>query len=134
MSDDAISFEWRGPVTDDEMVDLVESHGGRAVAGWWDQIRPHSLGWVAARDHDGTLVGFVNVAWDGGDHAVLLDTKTRGAHQHRGVGVELVRLAALHAKASGCEWLHVDFRPELARFYFDACGFTPTDAGLIHLT
>jgi GNAT superfamily N-acetyltransferase len=134
MSDDAISFEWRGPVTDDEMVDLVESHGGRAVAGWWDEIRPHSLGWVAARDRDGTLVGFVNVAWDGGDHAFLLDTKTQGTHQHRGVGVDLVRSAALHAKAAGCEWLHVDFRPELARFYFDACGFTPTDAGLIHLT
>lgn len=30
------------------------------------------------------LVGFVNVAWDGGDHAFLLDTKTRLGHQHRG--------------------------------------------------
>ncbi len=41
--------------------------------------------------------------------------------------------AATHAKAAGCEWLHVDFEPELAPFYFDACGFRPTDAGLIHL-
>ncbi len=38
-----------------------------------------------------------------------------------------------HAKAAGCEWLHVDFDPGLAPFYFDACGFECTDAGLIHL-
>lgn len=48
-------------------------------------------------------------------------------------GTELVRQAAIHAKATGCEWLHVDFEQELARFYVDACGFTRTDAGLIHL-
>jgi hypothetical protein len=66
---DPISCVWRGPITDEEMVNLVESHGGNAVAGWWDQIREHSLGWVSARTPDGTLVGFVNVAWDGGDHA-----------------------------------------------------------------
>ena len=26
-----VSYSWRGPITDDEMVDLVESHGGRSV-------------------------------------------------------------------------------------------------------
>lgn len=131
---DAISYMWRGPVTDDQMVELVESHGGNAAVGWWDQVRPHSLGWVAARSGDGVLVGFVNVAWDGGDHAFLIDAKTRGTDQHRGVGTEVVRRAALQAKAAGCEWLHVDFEPELARFYLEACGFRRTDAGLIHLT
>jgi len=34
---------------------------------------------------------------------------------------------------AGCEWLHVDFDDDLRRFYFDACGFSPTDAGLIAL-
>ena len=29
--------------------------------------------------------------------------------------------------------LHVDFEPDLATFYFSACGFLPTDAALIHL-
>lgn len=67
---------WRAPITDSEMVELVGSHGGRAVPGWWDQIRTHSLGWVTARTAEGALVGFVNVAWDGGDHAFLIDTKT----------------------------------------------------------
>src|SRR5829696_1322412 len=47
----------------------------------------------------------------------LVDTKTRGSHQHRGIGRELLRQAAENAKAAGCEWLHVDFEPHLARFY-----------------
>lgn len=76
MSDELV-YSWRDSISDDEMVELVDSHGGRPEAGWWDQIRPHSLGWVAARTSDGVLVGFVNIAWDDGDHAFLLDTKTR---------------------------------------------------------
>lgn len=115
------------------MIELVNAHGGRAVAGWWDRIRPHSLGWVTARDNDGALIGFVNVASDGGDHAFLLDTKTHGRHQHRGIGTQVVRFAALNAKAAGCEWLHVDFEAGLGTFYFEACSFQPTAAGLIHL-
>ncbi len=115
------------------MVDLVTSHGGTPVPGWWDQIRPHSLGWVTARTGDGTVVGFVNVVSDGDDHAFLIDTKTHSAYQRRRVGTRVVKFAAGHAKAAGCEWLHVDFDPHLQAFYFDACGFEPTDAGLIHL-
>src|SRR5690349_8540939 len=103
---DGIDFRWRHPLTDDEMVELVRSHGGNAVAGWWDQIRPHSLGWMTARLGDGTLIGFVNVAWDGGDHAFLLDTKVATSYQRRGVATALVRAAVRHAKAAGCEWLH----------------------------
>ncbi|MEV6138264.1 GNAT family N-acetyltransferase [Nocardia sp. NPDC051990] len=101
--------------------------------GWWDRVRGHSLGWVSAHGDDGLLIGFVNVAWDGADHAFLLDTKVRPEHQHRGIGTELVHHASDAARGAGCEWLHVDFRPELGAFYFDACGFTRTDAGLQHL-
>jgi GNAT superfamily N-acetyltransferase len=127
-----VVYAWRGELSDPEMVELVESHGGRAEAGWWDRIRPHSLGWVTAR-RAGLAVGFVNVAWDGGDHAFLIDTKTRRDEQHRGIGTALVRRAVEEARAAGCEWLHVDFTPDLAPFYFDACGFVPTDAGLVRL-
>jgi GNAT superfamily N-acetyltransferase len=128
-----IEYRWRGPVTDVEIVALVTAHGGRAAAGWWDQIRPHSLGWVTARQPDGDLVGFVNVAWDGGDHAFLLDTKVASENQRQGIATALVGHAVLHTKAAGCEWLHVDFEEHLTAFYFDACGFRPTSAGLIHL-
>ena len=128
-----VQYAWRGTLTDAEMVDLVESHGGRAAVGWWDRVRQYSLGWVTARIEDGVLVGFANVAWDGGDHAFLLDPKTRSTRQHEGIGKAVVALAVKHARAAGCEWLHVDFDPELASFYLGACGFERTDAGLIHL-
>jgi GNAT superfamily N-acetyltransferase len=133
VSFEGVTYRWRGSVTDAELVGLVRAHGGRAVDGWWDQIRAHSLGWVTARAADGAVIGFVNVAWDGGDHAFLLDTKTHSVYQHKGVGARLVDVAARHAKAAGCEWLHVDFEAGLELFYVDACGFRPTPAGLIHL-
>jgi ribosomal protein S18 acetylase RimI-like enzyme len=129
-----VVVRWRSPVTDGELVELITAHGGRAVRGWWDQVRPHSLGWVTARLPDGVLVGFVNVAWDGGDHAFLLDTKTHPDHQRRGIATAVVRLATHRARQAGCEWLHVDFAPEHRSFYLTACGFAGTDnAGLIHL-
>jgi len=127
-----VDLDWRAPLTDEELCELVASHGGAPVPGWWDRIRPHALGWVTARD-GGELVGFVNVAWDGGDHAFLLDTKTRGDRQREGIATAVVARATQEARAAGCEWLHVDFRPALAPLYVGACGFRPTDAGVIHL-
>ena len=53
--------------------------------------------------------------------------------QRRGIGTRLVALAVEQARAAGCEWMHVDFDDEHRSFYFDACGFTPTNAGLIAL-
>ena len=128
-----VDYLWRGDISDEELVDLVISHGGNSEVGWWDRIRPHSLGWVTARASHGEVVGFVNVAWDGGDHAFLLDTKTRPEWQRRGIATELVRVATQHAASAGCEWLHVDFEDPLGPFYFEACGFRPTTAGLINL-
>lgn len=126
-------YEWRGEISDAELVALTESHGGRPETGWWDRIRLHSLGWVTSRSATGEAAGFVNVAWDGADHAFLIDTKVRSDLHRQGIGTELVRIAADHARQAGCEWLHVDFRDELRTFYFDACGFAPTTAGLIPL-
>ena len=103
--DQSLQIEWRSAVSDAELVDLTRSHGGQAEVGWWDRVHPHSLGWVTARTETGELVGFVNVAWDGGDHAFLIDTKTRPTHQRRGLGVAVVRRAIAEAQAAGCEWL-----------------------------
>ena len=96
------------------------------------QLEGHSLGWVVARDGD-ALVGFVNVAWDGLVHAWIQDTMVAEVARHRGVGTQLIAVATEHAREAGCEWLHVDFEDHLRPFYFDACGFTPTNAGLIEL-
>lgn len=133
MSAEDVEIGWRLPVADAEIVELTRAHGGEAVPGWWDRVSRHSLGWVVARDQSGLLVGFVNVAWDGGDHAFLIDTKTRPSHQHRGLGTAVVRCAVDHARAAGCEWLFVDFEPQLEAFYLESCGFRATPAGLVHL-
>ena len=53
--------------------------------------------------------------------------------QRRGIATGLVALAVREARAAGCEWLHVDFEDHLRSLYFDACGFVPTNAGLIRL-
>lgn len=78
------------------------------------------------------LVGFVKVAWDGGDHAFLLDPTVHPSARRRGVGTALVRAARGAAAASGAVWLHVDYEAHLTPFY-TAAGFRPTGAGLIAL-
>lgn len=101
--------------------------------GWTDYapVLAHSLVYVCAYQEE-TLVGFVNVAWDGGIHAFLLDTTVHPGQQRQGVGRRLVELAAAEARRRGMEWLHVDYEPHLEPFY-RGCGFTPTLAGLIRL-
>ena len=79
------------------------------------------------------MVGFVNVAWDGLVHAFVLDTMVGSQAGRLGIGTQLVAIAVAEARAAGCEWLHVDFEDHLRPFYFDACGFKPTNAGLIAL-
>ena len=129
-----ISYEWRGPVTSAELNALHAEAFDHEVLDedWPGQLARHSLGWVCARD-DGALAGFVNVPWDGGTHAFILDTMVAGTARRRGIGTRLVAVAAENARAAGCEWLHVDFTPDLRAFYLDGCGFRPTDAGLIAL-
>ena len=130
-----IDYVWRGAFTHAEVEALHAEgfgHEPSAAYDWWGQVQQHSLGWVCARTGD-ELVGFVNVAWDGGSHAFVLDTLVTVAHQRQGVATELVAVAEREARAAGCEWLHVDFEDHLRPFYFDACGFAPTNAGLIAL-
>jgi ribosomal protein S18 acetylase RimI-like enzyme len=100
---------------------------------WGRRLQRHALTWIGAFDGD-RLIGFVQVAWDGGEHAFLLDTAVHPDHRRRGVGVRLVEAAVRDVAAAGCTWLHVDFEPHLAGFYLDRCGFRGTAAGLLRLT
>ena len=119
---------------------LSEEALNELVAAAWPghQERPYvhvlarSLAWIGATA-GGELVGFVNVAWDGGEHAFLLDTTVRPDHRRGGVGTELVRRAVQAAREGGAAWMHVDYEPRLDAFY-RGCGFRPTAAGLIGLT
>ncbi|HEX5116666.1 MAG TPA: GNAT family N-acetyltransferase [Pseudonocardiaceae bacterium] len=129
-----VTYAWRGGFTDAALNALHAEGFGHDYLDidWSATLHRHSLGWVCATDGD-DLVGFVNVAWDGGVHAFVLDTVVATAFRRRGVGRQLVATAVEHARAAGCEWLHVDFGDHLTGFYFRACGFTPTNAGPIPL-
>lgn len=90
-----------------------------------------SLVYICAYQRE-RLIGFVNVAWDGGVHAFVLDTTVHPEVRRRGVGRGLVVRAAEEARGHGAEWLHVDFEPHLEGFY-KGCGFEATEAGLLNL-
>jgi GNAT superfamily N-acetyltransferase len=106
--------------------------GAPEVQPWAERLERWALTWVGAFSND-QLVGFVQVCWDGGAHAFVLDTAVHPDHGWQGIGKQLVLTAADEARAAGCEWLHVDFEPHLTAFYLEACGFRPTDAGLLNL-
>jgi GNAT superfamily N-acetyltransferase len=129
-----IGYEWRGQFGNAELNVLHAEAFDHSLRedDWWTQVNRHSLGWVCARN-GGTLVGFVNLAWDGGVHAFILDPIVAVAVRRQGVGRRLIARAEENVRAAGCTWLHVDFDEHLRPFYFDACGFRPTDAGLIRL-
>jgi GNAT superfamily N-acetyltransferase len=130
-------FEWRCEFTNEEVNALhAEAFRTRVFDSteWdWNALTSRlSLGWVVARV-DGQLVGFVNVVWDGLTHAWLQDVMVAAPARRQGIGVGLVQQAQAGAALARCEWLHVDFDAELRPFYFEACGFEPTDAGLMRL-
>jgi GNAT superfamily N-acetyltransferase len=94
-------------------------------------ILSRSLGHVGAYAGE-RLVGFVNLAWDGGVHAFILDTCVHPDMRCNGVGTGLVMRAIEIARHRRIEWVHVDYEPRFARFY-EGCGFRPTAAGLLRL-
>ena len=129
-----VTYEWRGEIDNAALNALhAEAFEHRVLdEDWRSRLERHSLGWVTARDSDG-LVGFVNVVWDGGVHGFVIDTMVAARAGRRGIGTRLVELAVAGAREGGCEWLHVDFDDHLRPFYFDACGFAPTNGGLTQL-
>jgi len=133
-----VNFAWRGVFTNAEVNELhAEAFETRVFDesewNWRDLTERHSLGWVTARD-GGSLVGFVNVVWDGLIHAWIQDVMVARSARRRGIGVALVEASRDGAQEAGCEFLHVDFDDHLRDFYFGACGFRPTNGGLIELT
>lgn len=125
---------WRAPFQNSEINGLrAACFGSDALdRDWHSQVHRFSLGWVCARQSD-DLVGFLNVAWDGHLHAFALDTMVAPALQRNGLATDLIQVGMNEAALAGCEWLHVDFEPHLRPLYFEACGFRPTEAGLIRL-
>lgn len=131
---DEVAYRWRGDFGNDEVNFLHRAAFGGPISvdDWQGQLRG-SLGWVCAR-RSGELVEFVNVVWDGGTHAFILDTAVAPDWARRGIGTQLIKVARTGAADAGCRWLHVDFEPHLASFYIGACGFRATEAGVLDLT
>lgn len=88
-----------------------------------------SLTHVAAYDGE-RLIGFANMAWDGGVHAFLVDVCVHPGYRDHGIGQSMVEKAIEIARKRGVVKIHVDFEPHLRDFYL-SCGFTPTDAGVL---
>jgi GNAT superfamily N-acetyltransferase len=101
---------------------------GRSYQG----ILSRSLGHLCAYEAE-RLVVFVNISWDGGVHAFILDTCTDRDFRRRGIATELVKRAADLARERGAHWLHVDYEPHLHEFY-SACGFVHSAAGVMKLS
>jgi predicted GNAT family N-acyltransferase len=133
-----ITYQWRGRVNSGELNVLhADAFDHRVFADddwdWSSQLTDHSFGWVTAR-HTDQLVGFVNVISDGLVHAWIQDVIVASHLRHEGIGLTLVERATAEVACTTHEWLHVDFDDELSAFYIDACGFQPSNAGLIDLT
>jgi len=126
-----ISYRVSPAVANDALNALFASAWPEHVWSDFAPVLRRSLAYVCAYQQ-GQLIGFVNLAWDGGIHAFLLDTTVHPDLQRHGIGRELVTRAAQIARARGIAWLHVDYEPQLEAFYRD-CGFQHTAAGLMRL-
>jgi GNAT superfamily N-acetyltransferase len=126
-----IEYKVEPAVSDEELNGLFESAWEKHRSCPFGPILTQSLTYVCAFDGD-RLVGFVNVARDGGIHGFILDTTVHRDYQRQGIGAELMKRTAEVAKERGIEWLHVDYEPHLDSFY-RGCGYRKTDAGLLNL-
>ena len=126
-----VSYHVSPPLASDELNTLLD-------AAWrdhtWRDFRPvldRSLAFVCAYLGN-RLIGFVNLAWDGGVHSFILDTTVHPEFRRHGIGRELVGRAVAEAERQGVKWVHVDYEPHLTGFY-ELCGFKGTAAGLLRL-
>ena len=80
------------PVTSRQLNDLFAASWDGHEWSDFEMVLGRSLGYVCAYLGN-ELIGFVNLAWDGGSHAFILDTTVHPDVRRRGIGRRLVRLA-----------------------------------------
>ncbi|MDB5075520.1 MAG: mshD9 [Chloroflexi bacterium] len=128
---DGVVYRLGPVVTDAELNALFTVSWDGHVPRPFGPVLERSLTYVCAYN-GAELVGFVNLAWDGGLHAFVLDTTVYPTLRRAGIGRRLVQQAVDAARRAGVAWVHVDYEPKLRHFYA-ACGFSPTEAGLIEI-
>jgi ribosomal protein S18 acetylase RimI-like enzyme len=129
-----IDYKIKPSLSDESLNALFPSAWENHVDRTFEPILIQSLTYICAFDGS-FLVGFVNVAWewDGDIHGFILDTTVHTDYRRRGIGTELMKLAAEESRIRGIEWLHVDYEPQLETFY-RGCGYRKTEAGLLNLS
>jgi GNAT superfamily N-acetyltransferase len=128
---DDVTLQISPPLADAQLAELFRAAWPGVTRERFGAVLERSLCWVGACV-GARLVGFVNVAWDGGVHGFLLDPTVHPEYRRRGLGLALVRCAAEQARQRGLEWLSVDYEPGLREFY-RRCGFRPSEAGVLQL-
>jgi ribosomal protein S18 acetylase RimI-like enzyme len=84
--------------SDTELRALWLAAWGNAGPRNFQTILSRSLTHIGAYQDSG-LIGFVNVAWDGGIHAFILDTCVHPDLRRQGIATEMVKLATDTARA-----------------------------------
>ena len=121
----------RRPALDEQVLQTLFQAAWGAEKPHYDDVLARSFTWVTAMS-GAELVGFVNVAWDGGSHFFLLDATVHPRWQRKGIGRRLVEEAIDACRGRG-EWLHVDAPEGLMNGFYRRCGFRATPAGLLDL-
>ena len=123
-----VMYSINPPITNEAINRLFSESWDDHQVSNFAPIFARSLAYVCAY-HERRLVGFVNLAWDGGKHAFILDTTVHPSVRRNGIGRELVQRVAEAARAQGVVWLHVDYEPEL-RVFYESCGFRGYGSGV----
>jgi GNAT superfamily N-acetyltransferase len=126
-----IHFQISPPVSNEEMNTFQNECWEDHVWTDYQPVFERSLAYICA--YSGKhLIGFVNLAWNGGEHGFILDTLVHPDQRRHGIGRKLVLHAIEQARERGLKWVHVDFESHLKGFY-EECGFFHTEAGLVKL-
>lgn len=126
-----IKYRTKPPITNEQLNYLFELSWPQFIPKDFSKILKRSLTYICAFKEK-ELIGFVNIAWDGGLHAFLLDTTVHPSFRKQGIGTQLVLRAIEESKKNDIEWMHVDYELKLDHFY-KQCGFKETKAGLLNL-
>jgi hypothetical protein len=89
-----VNFEIDPPIDDALLNDLFARAWPEHMPAAYQAVLARSLGYLGAFAGD-QLIGFVNLATDGGQHAFLLDPTVDRQYSRRGIGLELVRRSGL---------------------------------------
>lgn len=114
-------IQLNGDVTSAEINDLMDLvMPGRKHDDFTETLK-RSLGYVVVRDETGTLIGYCNLAWDGGRHATIFDLNVHPDHRNQNfVFPMLQKLVDVAKNTPDLRYLHADFnkfRTKIAEKY-----------------